>query len=126
MGDKQIHTKKELKQLRKKLRHNLTPAEAFLWEQLKARKLQGRRFTKQHSMGNYIVDFYCAQECLIIELDGEVHYNPSAQEYDLKRTQFLNSLGYTVIRFENKMVFELLPSVLKEITENFNNANPPS
>ncbi|MBJ6367907.1 endonuclease domain-containing protein [Snuella sedimenti] len=119
MSKQRLHTKKELQAYRKELRHNLTPAEAFLWKHLKARQLQGKRFTKQHSIGNYIVDFYCASERLIIELDGEVHNNPTAQEYDQKRTIFLESLSYEVIRFENKLVFEYLASVLHEIASNF-------
>ncbi|RED48360.1 endonuclease domain-containing protein [Seonamhaeicola aphaedonensis] len=119
MPKQKLHTKKELQEKRKELRKNLTPAEAFLWKHLKARQLNGKRFTKQHSIDNYIVDFYCASERLIIELDGEVHNNPIAQEYDLKRTTFLESLNYKVIRFENKMVFENLASVLQEIVLHF-------
>lgn len=116
---KRIHNRKELIQFRKKLRNNSTPAEAFLWRHLKAKKLNGRRFNRQHSIKNYIVDFYCAAEKLVIELDGAVHQSPQAQEYDKKRTEILNGLGYTVIRFENKMVFENLESVLSEISEHF-------
>ena len=116
---KRIHNRKELENNRKKLRKNLTPAEAFLWRHLKSKKLHGRRFNRQHSIKNYIVDFYCASEKLVIELDGAVHNTPQAQEYDAKRTQVINELGYTVIRFENKMVFENLESVLSEITEHF-------
>ncbi len=97
----------------------MTAAEAFLWNHLKARKLGGKRFTRQHSIGNYIVDFYCASERLIIELDGEVHFNSAAEEKDAKRTEYLEALSFKVIRFENKMVFDSLPSVLKEITDNF-------
>jgi very-short-patch-repair endonuclease len=119
MSKQNTHNKKEFQEFRKRLRKNLTPAEAFLWTQLKSRKLQEKRFTKQHGIGNYIVDFYCASEKLIIELDGEVHYNPTAQEYDRKRTVYLERLGFKVIRFENKMVFINLPSVLKDITDNF-------
>ncbi|MEO1009873.1 MAG: endonuclease domain-containing protein [Bacteroidota bacterium] len=119
MSPKRLHTKKELSEKRKYLRENMTPAEAFLWKRLKARQLEGRRFTRQHSIGNYIVDFYCAHEKLIIELDGEVHNNPTARAYDAKRTKYLNSLGFRVIRFENKMVFDALPSVLQEITDSF-------
>ncbi|MBT8300570.1 MAG: DUF559 domain-containing protein [Maribacter sp.] len=107
--------------LRKELRSNLTPAEAFLWKHLKAKQLDGRRFVKQHSIARYIVDFYCASEKLIVELDGEVHNNHAAEDYDEKRTSFLSSLGYTVIRFENKMVFDNLKSVLLEIKDNFKN-----
>ncbi len=119
MKRKQLHTKKELADFRRELRQNLTPAEAFLWKYLKARQLEGRRFTKQHSIGNYIVDFYCALEKLIIELDGEVHLNPTTEEYDAKRTTYFEEIGFRVIRFENKMVFENLSSVLKEIKDNF-------
>ena len=119
MSKQSTHSKIELKQFRKELRHNLTPAEAFLWKHLKSRQLEGKRFTKQHSIKSYIVDFYCASEKLIIELDGEVHNNPTAQAYDLKRTQRLEELGYTVIRFENKMVLDNLASVFMEIRDNF-------
>ena len=119
MGKDQVHTKKELAHFRKELRSNLTSAEAFLWKYLKARQLGGHRFTKQHSIGRYVVDFYCASEKLVVELDGEVHNNPEAMEYDEKRTLYLEGLGYTVIRFENKMVFDFLDSVLAEIGSNF-------
>jgi len=115
----QLHTKKELTERRKELRQNLTLAEAFLWKHLKARKLNERRFSKQHSIGNYIVDFYCPSERLIIELDGEVHQNANAEEYDARRTNYLENIGFTVLRFENKMVFENLSSVLMEIKDNF-------
>ncbi|WP_089892654.1 endonuclease domain-containing protein [Kriegella aquimaris] len=119
MKPKKIHSKKELQERRRELRKNMTPAEAFLWSHIKARQLDGKRFTKQHSIGYYIVDFYCASQKLIIELDGEVHNNPTAAEYDQKRTAYLNGLGYKVLRFENKMVFDFLSSVLDEIKDNF-------
>jgi len=119
MKPERIHSKKELLIKRKKLRSNLTPAEAFLWTHLKAKQLEGRKFVKQHSIRNFIVDFYCASEKLVIELDGEVHNNSIAMEYDEKRTKYLNSLNLTVIRFENKMIFDYLPSVLQEIKKKF-------
>tara|TARA_R100000306_G_scaffold25794_1_gene29728 strand:+ start:2383 stop:2748 length:366 start_codon:yes stop_codon:yes gene_type:complete len=119
MKKKKIHNREELRAFRKDLRNNLTSAEAFLWKYLQKRKLDGRKFRRQQSIGNYIVDFYCPSENLIIELDGEVHNNLLAEEKDLKRTQFLESLGYKVIRFKNKMVFDLLPSVLREVQDNF-------
>ncbi|WP_053972474.1 endonuclease domain-containing protein [Mangrovimonas sp. ST2L15] len=120
MPNKQnIHNRLNLKEKRQDLRNHLTPAEAFLWTHLKSKKLKGRKFNRQHSIGNYIVDFYCASEKLIIELDGEVHNNPIAEEYDKHRTEYLNQLGYQVLRFENKMVFDYLDSVLKEIKDSF-------
>ncbi|WP_190809864.1 endonuclease domain-containing protein [Flagellimonas sp. S3867] len=113
------HDDPNLRPYRKELRQNLTPAEAYLWKQLQNKKLEGRKFRRQHSIDRYIVDFYCASERLIIELDGEVHMNPTAEEKDLKRTKNLEGLGFTVIRFENKMVFENLRSVLQEIRSHF-------
>ena len=121
MKKRQIHNRKELLEHRRVLRKNLTPAEAFLWKHLKAKQLDGKKFAKQHSIGDYIVDFYLASDKLIIELDGEVHQNASAEEYDKKRTAYLNREGFTVIRFENKMIFDNLKSVLMEIRENLNN-----
>ena len=112
---KQVHNLKELESQRKYLRSNLTAAEAYLWNYLKKSQLNGR----QHSISHFIVDFYCPKEKLIIELDGQHHLSSTAMEYDEFRTKKLNDLGYTIIRFENKMVFDLLPSVLKEIEDNF-------
>ncbi|MFD0798192.1 endonuclease domain-containing protein [Maribacter chungangensis] len=114
-----VHTKQELSERRRELRQRMTPSEAFLWNHLKSRNLDGKRFTRQHSIGNYIVDFYCASERLIIELDGEVHQNPSAVVYDTKRTSYFEEMNYNVVRFENKMVFDNLSSVIMEIRDNF-------
>ena len=116
---KPIHNKKELEIFRKELRRGLTPAEAYLWEELKNGKLLGRKFRRQHSIKNYIVDFYCPTERLIIELDGNVHLNPTAEEKDRRREKILEEIGFKVLRFENKMVFENLESVLREIKDNF-------
>ena len=117
MYRKQVHSKQELKQLRAKLRQSLTPSEAYLWTKLKARQFHNTRFTKQHSIGYYIVDFYCAEHKLIIELDGEIHNLPEQAEKDKIRTKYLEQLGFTVLRFENKMVFDFLPSVFMAIKE---------
>ena len=117
--DKRIHNKKYLEVYRKELRKNLTSAEAYLWKQLQQRKLDGKKFRRQHNIENYITDFYCPEQRLIIELDGQVHFNPTSQENDKNRTKRLEELGFKVIRFENKMVFDNLQSVLQEIKNNF-------
>lgn len=104
-----------LKTFRQELRHNLTPAEAKLWSYLQNSQLEGRKFRRQHSIGNYILDFYCPAEHLAIELDGEVHFNEEAALRDQERTEFLNAFGVQVIRFENKLVFEQADWVLDEI-----------
>ena len=118
---KRIHNRKYLEPYCKKLRKTLTPAEAFLWKQLQNKKLAGRKFRRQHSIENYIADFYCPEERLVVELDGQVHFNEKAREYDRKRTEDLNKLSIKVVRFENRMVFENLNFVLEEIIANFRN-----
>ena len=110
-----IHNHKYLKQRRKKLRNSLTPAEAGLWILLKSSALGGLKFRRQHSVGNYILDFYCPEYKLAIELDGEWHNTEEQKLKDDKRTAYLNSVGITVLRFENKEVFEGTDNLLEEI-----------
>ncbi len=119
MSRNQLHNRKYLETFRKELRNKGASAEAFLWKYLSKSQREGRKFRRQHSIGNYIVDFYCPKEKLIVELDGEIHHKPEVQGKDQKRTDYLENLGFTVIRFENKMVFDNLKSVLKEIENNF-------
>lgn len=114
-----VNNDPHLKTFRKELRNNLTPAEASLWKQLQKRQLEGRKFRRQHSVGNYILDFYCPSEKLAIELDGEVHNDFSQADYDYERDQFLNAFGIKVLRFENKEVFENNEAVLNEIKDAF-------
>ena len=114
-----LHNRHYLRQFRKSNRKSLTAAEAVLWNHLKGRKLIGRKFRRQHSIGNFVVDFYCVKEKLIVELDGQVHHNPAAEIRDHKRTDFLEKSGFKIIRFENKLVFNHLDSVLNEIRDNF-------
>jgi very-short-patch-repair endonuclease len=88
-----LHNRRNLKERRKELRSNLTLAEATLWIHLQKKQLYGRKFGRQHSIGNYIVDFYCPSENLAIELDGEQHYTSEVIIYDTRRTEYLNSKG---------------------------------
>ncbi len=115
----QIHNRKELKPYRKELRNNLTPAEVTLWLELKGKQLEGRKFRRQHSVGSYILDFYCPSERLCIELDGAQHFTEEGMAYDQERTEYLNSLNIRVIRFKNLDVFERMEMVLSEIIRNF-------
>lgn len=123
-----MYNHKYLKETRKELRNNATSAEAFLWKYLSKSKLRGRKFRRQQSIENFVVDFYCPFEKLIIELDGEYHNRPEAMEKDLKRDKRLEKLGFTVLRFENKLVFDDLDGVLKTISANFKTtkSSPPS
>jgi very-short-patch-repair endonuclease len=108
-----------LKTFRSQLRHRLTPAEATLWKSLKNSQLEGRKFRRQHSIGKYILDFFCPAERLAIELDGEVHFSESAMARDHERKLFLAQHGIKVIRFENRAVFEEYEAVLARIHSEF-------
>jgi len=127
-GNSQTNNLPYLKTFRKELRNNLTPAEARFWKIVQNKNLEGRKFRRQHSVGNYILDFYCPSEKLAIELDGEVHFNDNAREYDYERKLFLEHYGIKVLRFENKRVFEDLQWMLDVIKSNFGwsvKAEPP-
>jgi len=101
------------------LRNDLTPAEATLWKALKGSALKNRKFRRQHSIENYIVDLYCPQERLIIELDGAVHKDPVVAHNDHIRSLRLQELGNKIIRFENSLVFTQLDNVLHAIASHF-------
>lgn len=106
-----------LKQRRKILRNHSTSAEATLWDLLKGRQLEGYKFRRQHSIGNYILDFYCPKKKLAIELDGQPHYEEGQAEKDAVRTDYLNAKGIAVIRIENKAVFSNTTGVLNYILQ---------
>ncbi|WP_299824153.1 endonuclease domain-containing protein [uncultured Pontibacter sp.] len=108
-----------MKEYRKELRSSLTPAETELWKHLKGGSLEGRKFRRQHSVGNYILDFYCPSEQIAVELDGQVHNNISAEQDDLERDMYLKNLNIRVLRFENKDVFDNLEAVLQQISNGF-------
>jgi cyclase len=101
-------------ELAKDLRHNMTEAEKVLWMHLRA-GVHGLKIRRQHPIGVYIADFYCHKVRLIIEVDGLIHDNPEMKDYDQKREQDLNSLGYSILRFANKEIFNDIENVLKMI-----------
>jgi len=119
MDNKHLFNRKRLKPLRSYLRNKSTSAEAVLWNQLKSKNLGGRKFRRQQSIGNYIVDFYCQSEKLIIELDGDPHGDSIQIQKDITRDKYLEALGFTVLRFENRFVFQEPEIVLNEIRKVF-------
>lgn len=104
-----------LKERRKELRNNATPAEQELWRVLKQSNLDGYKFRRQHSVGPYILDFYCPSEKLAIELDGDSHFTDDAMAYDLERTAYLNGVGIRVLRFLNTDVYVNIEAVCEKI-----------
>jgi very-short-patch-repair endonuclease len=100
---------------RRQLRKNLTSPEQRLWTKIRKQQL-GVRFRRQHGIGRYIADFYCADWALIVELDGDSHFTPQAAQYDAERDRFMRSLGLTVLRFSNRDVLQDIESVLERIS----------
>jgi very-short-patch-repair endonuclease len=113
------HNKTQLKIFRKKLRNDGTSAEAELWKHISNRKLKGRKFRRQHSVGAFILDFYCPAEKLGIELDGEDHYWQEGLARDFKKENYLNVHNIRVLRFENRWIFHDLQYVLNKISAAF-------
>lgn len=108
----------------REMRHPQTPAEATLWRVLRNRQT-GFKFRRQHPIYRFIIDFYCAEAKLLIEIDGTSHLESNQKEYDQVRTEYLEELGYKVIRFTNDDVRynikgvagEILQSAAKRIAE---------
>jgi len=98
----------------RELRQPQTPAEATLWRQLRGRNL-GYKFRRQHPIDRFIIDFYCAEAKLCIEIDGSSHFEKEQEEYDKARTEALQDLGYQVVRFTNKDVRYNIHAVVDEI-----------
>jgi very-short-patch-repair endonuclease len=109
-----IHNKKTKEGIRKELRRRATPQEIILWSRLKKEQL-GCKFRRQHSIGDYIVDFYCPEKKIIIEIDGWQHREN--KEYDSKRTQFFESLGFRVLRFWNNEISKNAEGVVLKILD---------
>ena len=103
----------------RQLRQNSTDAEKHVWYLLRGKRLNGYKFKRQVPVGQYIVDFICMQEKLIIELDGGQHTH--AEIYDQNRTRFLNSKGYRVLRYWNHDVFKETETIVSAILEALEN-----
>ena len=99
----------------KELRKSATIPEKILWSALRARQLGGLKFRRQHPIEPYVVDFYCAEAKLIVELDGESH--EGRQAYDRQREAFLRKLGLTVLRVTNDDVLDNLDGVALAILD---------
>jgi very-short-patch-repair endonuclease len=101
----------------RQLRRDATDVEAILWRQLRAGRLAGLSFRRQHPAGPYTLDFYCPQLALVVELDGGQHSEEKHQARDKKRNEWLQARGITVLRFWNNDVTQNQPGVLERIKE---------
>ena len=105
----------KLKDLARKLRKDMTFSEVLLWQELKGKQICGYDFDRQRPIDNYIVDFYCKDLMLAIEIDGDSHEHPDAAKSDLKRQQRLEQLGVRFLRFDDVDVKRNMRWVLEEI-----------
>ena len=114
---------KNLKELARELRKNMTDAERRVWSKIRRKQLKEFQFYRQKNIGDYIVDFYCPAAKLIVELDGGQHYSEENIEKDEARDKFLKDLGFRVLRFSNSDVFKNIEGVVEEIYNHLE--NPP-
>jgi very-short-patch-repair endonuclease len=97
----------------KELRQQQTTSEAYLWHNLRGNRLDGFHFRRQHVIDGFIVDFYCHQIRLVVEIDGPIH--EFQQEYDREREHILRQHGLHLIRFTDEEVMEDMDGVLKKL-----------
>jgi len=106
---------KRLKERSRFLRGNMTDAERLLWSRVRRKQLKGCQFYRQKTIGNYIVDFYCPEANLIIEVDGGQHYSLEGEQKDGVRDSYMGQLGLKVLRFSDREVLENLDGVVEAI-----------
>lgn len=106
-----------LKQHRQSLRNAMPQPEAILWSKLRASQLYGYKFRRQYGIGKYIVDFYCPKARLVVEIDGNSHYQNDVREKDKEREGFIKSFNISIVRFTNKDITENLTGVLKKLAD---------
>jgi very-short-patch-repair endonuclease len=109
----------------RELRRPLTPAEQKLWQRLRGKQLYGIKFRRQHPIFRFILDFFCYEHRLVIEIDGDSHSQPDQVLYDQARTEWLQQRGLRVIRFTNREVGTNLDGVLTEIARQCGISPPP-
>ena len=90
-------------------------AEVILWSKLKGKNIGGLKFRRQYSVGRFIVDFFCAELNLAIEIDGDSHYQADVPAKDRERQLFIEGQGIVFLRFTNKDIFENLDGVIRTI-----------
>ncbi|OTG93009.1 endonuclease domain-containing protein [Acinetobacter sp. ANC 3832] len=105
----------ELLEFAKSMRSNATDAEHLMWQILRAKRFMNLKFRRQHVIQPYIVDFYCHDIGLVIELDGGQHNTADGKEYDVERTKFLEALDLKVVRYWNHDVLSETDVVLEDL-----------
>ena len=123
-----LYNRTSEKAKRQQLRRNMTKAEFLLWQKLRCKQLEGVKFRSQYGVDRFVVDFYCTELKLAIEIDGESHFQDGVQEYDQERQVFIELLGIRFLRFTNDDVYRNLEGVLERIIQKIGELrnDPPS
>jgi very-short-patch-repair endonuclease len=113
----QLYNKVSERYKRRSLRSNMPKAEALVWARLRDRQVEGCKFRRQYSVGAFVVDFYCPELKLAVEIDGPSHSRDGVPEYDTERQLFLEGKGITVVRVTNERVYQDLDGAIGLIVE---------
>jgi very-short-patch-repair endonuclease len=107
--------KKKEQEKRRYLRKNMPKAEVLLWCKLKNKQIHGERFLRQYSVDQYVIDFYCPQLKLAIEIDGDSHFIPGAEEQDKARQDYIEAFGIRFLRFINDDIYKNIDGVCQVV-----------
>lgn len=121
-----IFTLSQYTSLRRKLRQQPTRAEAFLWFHLRNKKLLGYKFRRQHGVGRYVLDFFCAKLMLGIEVDGATHLDPAKKEHDEVRQRWIEAQGVRIVRFTDNEILADPDAVLEKLRQLILSSPDPS
>ena len=121
-----IYNKASEKEKRRLLRKNMSKAEVIMWSRLKQKQILGYKFRRQYSVGSYVIDFYCPELKLAIEIDGTSHFKERAEYYDRNRQESIEQLGIRFLRFSNMEVYKNRSGVLEVIVDTVRTIREPS
>ncbi len=111
-----VYMRKDIQHTRSALRKRMTAPELVFWTAVRARKLNGYKFRRQYSVGRYVVDFYCAEKRIGIEIDGDSHFTEDQKKYDEVRKEFISELGIQLLRYTNEEIMKNLSGVLEDVS----------
>jgi very-short-patch-repair endonuclease len=108
---------KSITSQRRELRHLMPKAEVILWKSLLRKQMMGYKFRRQYSIDKYVIDFYCPELKLAVEVDGDSHYVDNAEEYDNQGQEYIKQFGVKFLRVTNNDVYKNLDGVLTTISD---------
>jgi very-short-patch-repair endonuclease len=121
-----IYNRTSEKEKRRLLRNNLTRAEVILWSRLQRKQILGYKFRRQFSVGSYVIDFYCPELKLAIEIDGTSPFKEEIEKYDHHRQESIEKLGISFLRFTNNDIYKNLNGIVQVIGDKIQKMKPSS